>query len=333
MHVVGRDRPLALCVHRADRRAGRPRRGPPAYPLRPPGRRRGGSATPASARRGVRPRQRDRQSALGPRQSPARDRQRRQVVPGCAGGVARPRDRSEPGERSGPGALQGRHDLAPRADRAPALRYRLRRASIRGGETCLPRGSGGEDPLRPAGGRAPSNRRQDRGNRGGAAAFGHPARPCHRGPGGRGTAPAAGRGRRCSRRSRRRDPGSDRGQRGGDRSFTDPHPFLLLRLSPQPLDQDPGGQHRPVRNRLSRHGHLVRSIYDAADPHGGGGGQLDRHRAIHRRGARISESRRRDLQPFGTARHSRRVKRRREHHLQDSVQRRGGDDEWAAGRG
>ena len=73
---------------------------------------------------------------------------------------------------------------------------------------------------------------------------------------------------------------------------------------------------------------------DTDDLHADGrrGRALDRPGAVHRDQARLRQSRRRHVLPLGLARDPRRGRRRRQHHLQDPLQRRGRDDRRPAGR-
>ncbi len=66
---------------------------------------------------------------------------------------------------------------------------------------------------------------------------------------------------------------------------------------------------------------------------GGRRRQLDRSGAVHERAARLPEHGRRHLHPFRVAGAARSSGGRRQHHLQDPLQRRGSDDRRAAGRG
>ncbi len=122
--------------------------------------------------------------------------------------------------------------------------------------------------------------------------------------------------------------------RGHRRREAAAHAVFLLGLPAQHLDQDPRGQPRHGRHRLSRHGAV-----GAEPPHpddlayGRGGRHLDRAGAVHQRTARVPEPRRRHLHPFRPAGDPRRGGRRRQHHLQDPLQRRGGDDRRPARRG
>ena len=65
---------------------------------------------------------------------------------------------------------------------------------------------------------------------------------------------------------------------------------------------------------------------------GGEGVAVDRPGAVHRDPARLRQSRRRHLHPFGRAGDPRRGRRQGQHHLQAPVQRRGGDDRRPAAR-
>ena len=111
-------------------------------------------------------------------------------------------------------------------------------------------------------------------------------------------------------------------------------PVFLLGLPAQHLDQGAGRQPRHGRHRLSRHG--------AVDPepahrdhlaYGRRGRELDRSGALHQRAAHLPEPRRRHLHPFRPAGAAGRVGRRRQHHLQDPLQRRGRHDRRTARRG
>ena len=113
------------------------------------------------------------------------------------------------------------------------------------------------------------------------------------------------------------------------------HAVFLLGLPAQHLDQDPRGQPRHGRHRLPRHG-AVDARTAAPRPSriwAREGVDLDRAGAVHQRTARLPESRRRHLHPFRPAGDPRRGGSRRQHHLQDPLQRRGRDDRRPAGRG
>jgi hypothetical protein len=121
-------------------------------------------------------------------------------------------------------------------------------------------------------------------------------------------------------------PGPSGGARGARAA-------LLLRLSAQHLDAAARGQSRHGRHRLSLHGHLDAGPAHA-DLHADGrrGRDLDRPGAVHGHASRIPEPRRRHLLPLGDPGRARGGRRRCQHHLQDSLQRRGGHDRGAARR-
>ena len=104
------------------------------------------------------------------------------------------------------------------------------------------------------------------------------------------------------------------------------HSLFLLRLPAQHLDARAGRQPRLCRHRLPLHV-AVDGPQDARlHPDGRRGRQLDRRGAVLKARARVPEPGRRHLQSLGLSRHSRRHRLRRDHDLQDSVQRRGRHD-------
>ena len=113
----------------------------------------------------------------------------------------------------------------------------------------------------------------------------------------------------------------DRPAEGDRRRKTAAHAVFLFGLPAQHLDQDPRGQPRHGRHRLSRHGAVgAEPPHRDHLPYGCGGRQLDRAGAVHQRTARVSESRRWHLHPFRPAGGSRGGGFRRQHHLQDPLQ-------------
>ena len=114
-------------------------------------------------------------------------------------------------------------------------------------------------------------------------------------------------------------PGGDAGRRG-------PHALFLLGLSAQHLDRRAGRHARLCRHRLPLHGAVDGPLDARLHPDGRRGRQLDRRGAVLQAAARVPESRRRHLQPFRLHGDPRRHRRRRQHHLQDPVQRRGRHD-------
>src|ERR1700731_859091 len=153
--------------------------------------------------------------------------------------------------------------------------------------------------------------------------FGHrrAAAPARAPKPGAGTATGAARGVR-----------KPRGHSRADGAAADA--VFLFRLPAQHLHQGSGRQPRDGRHRLSRHG--------AGDPepahrdhlaYGRRRRELDRSGALHQRASHLPEPRRRHLHPLRPAGAAGRGRRRRQHHLQDSLQRRGRDDRRTTGRG
>ncbi len=123
---------------------------------------------------------------------------------------------------------------------------------------------------------------------------------------------AAGGGTSAPARPSQPDPRTAAGQARGLRSAggrrrcgqAAAHAVFLLGLPAQHLDQDPRGQPRDGRHRLSRHGAL-----DSRPPHpdhfayGRRRRRLDRAGAVHRRETCVPESRRWHLHPFRSCWH------------------------------
>ena len=227
---------------------------------------------------------------------------------------ARPRARHPP--------LQGRHDLAARAGRRAALRRGAAGGHRRRGEALQPRGPARPHPLQRAGRPPAAGHRQVRRDR--------PHHPAERGRadadrrrhGDRrppdeawrriaGAAPAAGPPRKQGKAS------------GRAAAQGVAHAVLLLGLPAQHVDARAGRQPGDGRHRLPRHGDLdARAPHLADQPHGRRRRQLDRPGAVQRRQAHLPESRRRHLLPFRPDGDPPGRGRRRQHHLQDPVQRR-----------
>jgi indolepyruvate ferredoxin oxidoreductase len=128
-------------------------------------------------------------------------------------------------------------------------------------------------------------------------------------------------------------PGA-RARRAADhRGHRRAHPAFLLRLPAQHLDKGAGRQPRLCRHRLPLHGAVDGPRHRGFYPDGRRGGQLDRRGAVLHPRPRLPEPRRRHLQPFRRSGHARRQGRRRQHHLQDPLQRRRRHDRRSAGRG
>ena len=254
-----------------------------------------------------------------------RRRRLRQGVPRRHAGVRRPRDRRRHGASAGSAPLQGGARLATGAGRDPPLRRRPRRNCRRRREARPDRRPDQDDPLR-------------RGRRAGGGGQARPGRgeplPC----GARTLARARGRGPRAPPRGARRGAPLEpprplrRTRAAADRGLESPaHPLFLLRLPAQHVDPGSRRQPRPFRHRLP----LPRAVdgpqHRQLQPDGRRGSALDRPGAVFRRETRFHQYRRRHLFPFRPAGDPGRGRRRRQRHLQDPLQRRGGDDRRPAG--
>ena len=107
---------------------------------------------------------------------------------------------------------------------------------------------------------------------------------------------------------------------------------LLLRLPAQHLDRGPGRLARAGRHRLPLHGDVDGPRHRHLHPDGRRRRDLVRAGGVHRNPARLPEPRRRHLLPFRLAGDPPVGRRRRQHHLQDPLQRCGRDDRRPAGR-
>jgi hypothetical protein len=107
---------------------------------------------------------------------------------------------------------------------------------------------------------------------------------------------------------------------------------VLLGLPTQHLNQGPRWQLGARWHRLPRDGHgdLSRAQQDD-DPHGRRRRSLVGPGMVFQAPPRVREPRRRHLLPLGLACHPRGRGGGRQHHVQDSLQRCGGHDGWAAG--
>ncbi len=106
---------------------------------------------------------------------------------------------------------------------------------------------------------------------------------------------------------------------------------LLLRLPAQHQHQGAGGLARAGRHRLPLHGDVDGPQHRHLHPHGRRRGDLGRAGGVHRNPAHLPEPRRRHLFPQRFAGDPAIDRGRRQHHLQDPLQRRGGDDRRPAG--
>ena len=106
----------------------------------------------------------------------------------------------------------------------------------------------------------------------------------------------------------------------------EPTAVLLLGLPAQHFDPGSRGQPRHGRHRLPLHGGVDGPQHFDVHAHGRRRRALDRAGAVHRVPARVRQPRRRHLLSLGAARDPRRGRSRRQHDLQDPLQRRGGHD-------
>ena len=104
------------------------------------------------------------------------------------------------------------------------------------------------------------------------------------------------------------------------------HAVFLLRLSPQHLDPRAGWQHRARRHRLPLHGPVDGPRQYGLHPDGRRGRELGRRGAVLDARPRVPEPGRRHLFPLRQPWDPGCGRGRRQHHLQDPLQRRGRDD-------
>ena len=104
------------------------------------------------------------------------------------------------------------------------------------------------------------------------------------------------------------------------------HSLFLLRLSAQFLDRGAGRHARLCRHRLPFHGAMDGPFDARLHPDGRRGRELGRRGAVLHPRPRLSEPRRRHLQSFRLHGDPRRDRLQHQHHLQNPVQRRRGDD-------
>ncbi len=127
----------------------------------------------------------------------------------------------------------------------------------------------------------------------------------------------------------RLDEGRDRGQHGGRPARA----VVLLGLPAQHLDQGARRLACDGRHRLPLHGDLDGPQHGRLHADGRRGRAVGGSGAVHDRPAHLCEPRRRHLLSQRAARGAPVDRGRRQHHLQDSLQRRGRDDRRPAGGG
>ena len=244
-----------------------------------------------------------------------------------AAGAACTRTGARPPHRG----VEGRLGVAAGAYRHHRIRQRPAGAAVRRGQDRLRGNAGGGHSLQPAA--APAHHRQDRRRRRRAIEQRYRLRTARAGARHRRTAAGQWAGRRHAARTcpsaARVAPCAAGRQRTGR---PEAHAFFLLGLPAQHLDRDPAGQQGAGRHRLPRHGAVRAPEHVGADPDGRRRRAVDRAAPLHDTKTRVPESGRRHLLPLGPAGDPRRGRQRRQHHLQDPLQRCGGHDRRATGR-
>ena len=315
------DRVKIVIADRLRDAAGRAQHPPARHHPRP-----GSAAARLQARRHARLRARQQAQPLhhlGRAQSQDRHHHGRQELSRRAPGARRARHRRGEVQRSRPAALQDRLPVADQPAGPHAVRRRARAHHRGRGEALADRSAGARGALRH---RQPAGLHRQDGRAGQLAVPGQGrARSERRRDLHRRAPPAAHRAQRADRRrGRAAEGGAARPRR--DQGHRRAHAVFLLRLPAQHLDRRAGGHARLCGHRLPLHGAVDGPLDARLHPDGRRGRQLDRRGAVLQARARVPESRRRHLQPFRLHGDPRRDRVRRQHHLQDPVQRRGGDD-------
>ena len=113
-----------------------------------------------------------------------------------------------------------------------------------------------------------------------------------------------------------------KGNQPAGRGSRRPHPVFLPGLPAQQLHRRARGLARLCGHRLPLHGALDGPLHRGLHPDGRRGHQLDRRSAVLQDQARLPEFGRRHLHPLGQPGHPRGAGGRRQHDVQDSLQRR-----------
>ena len=222
--------------------------------------------------------------------------------------------------------LQGRHDLAAGAGRRAPLRRRPAGSDRHRGEAVQPRGAARPPSLQHAGRPPAAGDRQGRRDRRHHPAERRRAHADRRGHGDR-RPPDEAHGRIARAQAAAGPPRSQGEASGRAAGQGGAHAVLLLGLPAQHVDARPRGQPRHGRHRLPRHGDLdARAAHRADLPHGRRRRAVGRPGAVQRRQSHLPEPGRRHLLPLRPDGDPPGRGGRRQHHLQDPVQRRGRHD-------
>ena len=127
-------------------------------------------------------------------------------------------------------------------------------------------------------------------------------------------------------KSRARCSGSPKKSRSSDREPGAQNTLFLLRLPAQHVNTGAGGLRGARRHRLPLHGAVDGPGQSRLHPDGGRRGKLDRRGAVLQAKARLPEHRGRHLLPFRPYGDPGGDRIQGQHHLQDPLQRRRGDD-------
>ena len=259
----------------------------------------------------------------GGREPEDRHHHHRQELSRRPPGVRRTRHRRGQMQRARHPALQGRLPVADQPARAGRIRRRARSHHRRRGEALADRSAGARGALRHR--QSAGLHRQKRRSRA-TGCFRSRARSI---PTKSRSASASGCSSIIATTSIAQRVARLEGvpaHRRRDARHRPAHSVFLLRLPAQFLDRRAGRHARLCGHRLPLHGAMDGPLDARLHADGRRGRQLGRRSAVLQPQPRVPESRRRHLQSFRLHGDPRRDRLEHQHHLQDPVQRRGGDD-------